>query len=342
MTKPITAIAVMQLVEKGNIKLYEDISQYIPSFAELLVCKDNVLQEFYEADPNNPTQAGALQATIEQMTYVPAQRHITIFDLLNHSSGMEMGPISNTLAETLGGYPSTLQERVQKYAELPLDFQPRTASGYSPVLAFEVLAAVVEVVTGQSFKDYINEHILLPLGMMDTSFDTIDFKRLSGLYEYNEDEQSLTDVSDTDITWLKMDPLRTGYTSGAAGLYGTVDDYDKIAQMFLNGGQVNGINILSPDTIAKMSGQGISHDSRLFPAVYWGLGMSVMEHPERIHSARSYGSYGWSGAYGTHFVIDPLNHMTYVLGVNRSNIGGAGSPISFAVEEAIASVFFKN
>lgn len=341
MTKPITATAVMQLVEKGKIDLYDEVKKYIPEFADMKVCKEKLGMEVYVPDPDSPTGQSAKNEVIQSMEYVPAERDITIFDLLNHSSGLGMGPIGDTLAERVNDPDDTLLERAVKYASLPLDFQPGTASGYSAVVAFEVLAAIVELVSGENYDDYLKKHIFAPLGIEDITYRINEEQktRIPRLYEYTEDKE-LVDVTDTSVCWKEVNPEICKYHSGAAGIVGTVEEYEKIAHMFLNRGELNGQQILLPETVEMMAGKGISHDSSMIPGIFWGLGMSVMDEPSRINSSREKGSFGWSGAFGTHFYVDPVHDLEVVLGANRSNIGGAGSYVSFAVEDAVKEMFY--
>ncbi len=339
MSKPIGTIAMMQLVESGKAGLYDNVSKYIAEFTHMRVCKDKLTDDVYEPDPDNPTNSGIKKEIREAMAYVPAVRGLTIFDLLNHSSGLGMGPMGCTLLEEIKANGDTVLDRARKYATLPLDFQPGTASGYSAVANFEVIEAIVEIVSGEAYPDYLKNHVFTPMGIKDMDyFPTQEQQsRIPRLYEYTEGK--LVDVSDIDRTWNSMDPLITGHPSAAGGLYGSMEEYEKIAHMFVNQGLFEGKQILKSDTVDMIGGKGISHESRLFPPIYWGLGVSVMEFPEMINSSRVQGSFGWSGAYGTHMVIDPINHLEFVLGVNRCNIGGAGSYVSFAVEDAVKEAF---
>ena len=156
MTKPITAIAVMQLVEMGKIGLYQGVETYLPRFAGQKCCKENLLSAHYQPDPNNPL--GDVREFLN-VPLVPAQRPITVFDLLNHSSGLGMETVGCTLAQKVARYGQTIQQRAEAYAQIPLDFQPGTASGYSSVVAFEVLAAIIEAVSGEDFEGYLENHI---------------------------------------------------------------------------------------------------------------------------------------------------------------------------------------
>ena len=342
MSKPVTAIAVLQLIESGKIGLYEEVKKYLPEYTRMKVCAEKLNPADYEPDPDNPTNAGVDDAVRKNMKYVPSDRDLTIFDLLNHSSGLGMGPIGCSILEEVKERNDSIRDRARKYAALPLDFQPGTASGYSAVANFEVLAAVIEAASGEDFYDYLKKHMFEPMNITDLTFDPDEdqLRRMSRLYEYVEDDH-LVDVTDTDPIWLRMDPVITHYYSAAAGLLGSIEEYEKIAHMLLNKGEFEGRQILKPESVEMMAGKGISHEARLFPPIFWGLGVSVMDMPEVLHSSRAKGSFGWSGAYGTHMVVDPSNNLEFVLGVNRSNIGGAGSYVSFACEDAVKAMYIN-
>ena len=337
MTKPIAAIAVMKLIEDGKIRLQDKISTWLPEYRDMKVCSYRVGDEFYAPDPDSPTGAHASEKILNEMTYVDAEREITVYDLMTHSSGIGMGPVGITLAERVSDRKDTIRERVRKYAVIPLDFQPGTEMGYSAIVGMEILSAVIEIISGMSFDEYLEETILGPMGIRDITYspDEEQTKRIPRLYKYTENHQ-LEDVTDTDYTWLIAiaDPVRSMH-SASAGLYGSVAAYDKIAQMLLQGGEYNGVRILKAETVEAICQNAGEHKLWLCPGLRWGLGMVVYDDPAFLQSARSAGSYGWSGAFGTHFFVDPQNRLTAVLGINRSNIGGASSPVSFAFEKAI-------
>ena len=339
MTKPVTAIAVMQLVETGKLGLYDQIKDYIPAFAGQKVCREKVGDLIYTPDPNSPTGQSINEEKLRNIQYVRAGRDITVFDLLNHSSGLGMGPVGDTLIKRVIKPEDNVWERAVKYAELPLDFQPGTASGYSAMAGFEVLAAIVEKVSGEAYDRYLDKHIFEPLGIRDITYrpSMEQRKRMPRLYEYSQG--TLTDVSDTDEGWSQMSPIKNTCVSGAAGLIGSMEEYEKLAHMLLQKGTLDGIQILKSETVEMMAGKGISHKSEMIPGVYWGLGMAVVDKPQTVHLSRSRGSFGWSGAFGTHFFVDPVNDLEMVLGINRSNIGGAASVVSFAIEDAVRETF---
>lgn len=340
MTKPIIAIAVMQLIEQGKIGLYIPIKELFPVFSKIKVCKERIGDEVYVPDPNSPSGRKVDYSIIDNMQYVEAERDITIFHLLNHSSGLGMGPVGNTLIEKIIKPNDTLEERAVKYANIPLDFQPGEGSGYSGVAAFEILAAVVEKISGERLQEYLTNHIFKPMKIEDITYELTEEqkRRMPQLYEYREEK--LWDVSLTDSSWKEMNPMLNAYQSGSAGIVGSIEEYEKIAHMLLNQGNLNGVQILKPETVKMMAGEGISHDSVMRPGSYWGLGVNVKNPLPGAKTGRTKGSFGWSGAYGTHFFVDPQNKLELVLGVNRSNIGGAGSYVSLALEKVVKEIFY--
>ncbi|MDO5425747.1 MAG: serine hydrolase domain-containing protein [Eubacteriales bacterium] len=340
MTKPVTAIAVMQLVEQGRIGLYDAVGNYLPEFANMRVCAEKVGDEAYVPDADSPSGRRVKEEVLAAMTYEKSVRPLTVFDLLNHSGGLGMGPVGNTLAERITAHTDSIQERAVKYASLPLDFQPGTATGYSALAGFEVLAAVVEKASGERFSDYLRAHIFRPLGISDITFELNDGQkeRVPRLYEYAAGR--LADVTESCKSWEQMSPLEGGLQSGAAGLFGSVEEYEKIAEMFLRKGNRKGVRILKPETVETMAGKGIPPLRGITAGVFWGLGMRVIDDPSCTHSSRTHGSFGWSGAFGTHFYVDPANDLEVVLGVNRADIGGASSYVSYAVEDAVREMFY--
>lgn len=310
MTKPLTAIAILRLYEEGKIKLEDFVSKYLPEFSN---------QKVYEKEE-----------------CVTAERNITIFDLLTHSSGAGQGTASYELSMAACDPNDSIRERVAKYAKIPLDFQPGSTAGYSPVVGFEILSAIIEVVSGKEYAKFLYDEIFEPMGITDITFtpNESQISRMAKLYFYDEKE-GLADVSETEPSWQMVNPLNVKMHSAAAGILGTVEEYDKITTMFLNDGNYGGKQILKPETVALCKGQDISHDRVMLPGTFWGMGMLVYEKPELTGSSRGAGSYGWSGSYGTHFWVDPVENFSVVLGVSRSNIGGAASYVSMAVEKAV-------
>lgn len=342
MTKPITAMAVMKLTEAGKLCLEDPLSKFIPEFKEMQAAEQPVdPSKYYSADPDSPVGPIAMQHEIESMTFVSAKREVTIYDCLSHSSGMGMGAISTGMLMEQLKPGMTLKERIKLYAATPLDFQPGEGTGYSAFVTFDTLAYIVELVSGMDFSAYLNQEILKPLGIADITFRTTEEQRtrMSGIFLPKEG--TFTDVSGTDPLCTMMLPEFSGYCSGGAGLSGTLDAYGKIARMYVNGGICDGVRILKEETVAKMAGKDVPHASRFIPEAFWGLGLAVFDRPKAAGRGLEPGSFGWSGAFGTHFYADPKNRIAVVLMINSANLGGADSYISKALEKAVYASYIK-
>ena len=336
MTKPVIAIAVMMLAEEGKLNLDDELGNFLPQFKNMTVA-DRVVgfMEFYEPDPENPAVPKVRNDLLEGVCEVAARNQITIRQMLNHSSGMGQGPISVTELERRLKPTQSLEERVNVIADTLLDFEPGTMTGYSAGTAYDVLGLLIERISGVDLNTFIQERICTPLKIYDLTFrPTMEQSaRLCRLYEAGKD--GMRDVTEEDPFWKLVDPVPGGYCSGSAGLLGTVEAYDRVAQMLCNRGELDGVRLLSEETVEKMTWIEKVPHMQMMPGAWWGLGMMVSEEPEKTHRSVGAGTFGWSGAYGTHFYIDPMQGITVVLGVNCSNIGGAGSPLSAELEHLI-------
>ena len=341
MSKPVTAVAVMQLEERGLLRLDDPVEAYLPIFAHRKVPDASLTQE-EKAALAGAENSGTAKAAAEKLlraTLRDAARPFTVRDLLTHSSGLGMGPVSAAVPEGRGEADGDLARRVRAYARLPLDFDPGTATGYSPLLGFDVLGRIVEAVSGEDLDRYVRRHITSPLGAGDMGFRMTPEQRsrLAVLYERTEDGR-LSRRGENDPLWRSADPAG-GFFSGAAGMVGSLPAYARFAEMLLGRGEAGGARILQSGTVDRMASERAAHGLELFPGARWGLGMLVFEDPQRAGRALGRGAYGWSGAYGTHFYIDPKNDLCACLMVQRSNIGGASSPVSAALERAIYDTF---
>ena len=340
MTKPVIAIAVMMLAEQGKLSIDDPVAKYLPAFAHMKAADHLVgFTEYYEADPQNPAMPKVNSAVLQKIAFKDASRPVTLRDMLSHSSGMGQGPLSMERYEKEKLSAPTLQERMDLIASLPLDFQPGTWTGYSAAVAFDVLGRVIELVSGMNLNRFIVEKISKPLGCADLAFLLPEerYKSLARLYEADPD--GMRDVSDTEPSWPCVSAHENGYFSGSAGLLGTVADYDRIVQMLYHGGECEGIRLLRKETVATMAREASVTHLEMCPGTVWGIGMAVVEAPEKSHRAVGKNTFGWSGAYGTHFYIDPENDITVTLGVNCSNIGGADSVFSRDIEKAVMQEF---
>ena len=327
MTKPVVAVCVMILEERGMLSLDDPIQKYIPAFEKLRAADRMVgFMDVYEPDPDNPTVPKFNPSKLDDIHPVPLERPVTIRHLLTHSSGMGQGPYSAGPLGEKNRTDMTLEERVNMFAEVPLDFQPGTFSSYSATTGFDILGRLVELLSGMDLETFTKTNICGPLGIRDMGFHPTDehLSRLAKLYAAKDGQ--LTDIGDSDELCRMFDPRKVNYLSGSAAMFGSLNAYDRFVQMLANGGELDGARILKAETVTRMADPRNSvHE--MGSGQFWGLGMMVRDDPEKAGSPLSKGSYGWSGAYGTHFFIDPVKRLTGVMVMNVSNIGGAGSPI---------------
>ena len=324
MTKPMTSVAVMMLYEEGKLFLTDPVSKFIPAFRNM----------------------GVLDPKADKP--VAAQRQITIRDLLSHRSGLTYGFLSggavgsgyrkNGVTDGLAETTLTLAEGIDKLAAEPLVAQPGAAWNYS--LSTDVLGRVVEVVSGQSFDAFMRDRIIKPLKMVDTDFVVPGSKwsRLATVYSPNpaggirpmKDPETFGNATFSPIAYYKS---RT-YFSGGAGLVSTAADYARFAQMLLNGGSLDGTQLLSPKSIELMTR---SHTTDLPPNLLlsagtgFGLGFRVVTDLAQTGAIGSEGRYGWLGIYGTEFWVDPKERLIGIVLVQRY----PGSPVAAAFQPLV-------
>jgi CubicO group peptidase (beta-lactamase class C family) len=305
-TKPVTTVAVLMLMEEGKLKLTDPVSQYIPEFKNA--------QVMVEAERMAPPMTD--RAALPEKTYtVPAERQITIIDLLTHTSGLASGGITNPeFLKVLNARKAsdTLADFIPRLGALPLDFQPGTRWRYSGLAGFDTLGRIVEIVSGLSFDAFLRTRLFEPLGMRDTCFNVPekDQERLATIY-------NLTDKGlEKPATALPIgSPV---YFSGAGGLKSTVADFSQFAQMLCNGGELNGKRILSPWTVDLMMSNNVGdlflgQIGRPAKGVGFGLGGEVVLNNAEARMRKPNGSYGWDGAYGTYWWVNRKEQMVVIL-----------------------------
>ncbi|HEX7791273.1 MAG TPA: serine hydrolase domain-containing protein [Afipia sp.] len=304
MTKPVTAVAALTLVDEGKLKLDDPLSKYIPSFASTQVGVE--------------TKAENGEAVLK---LVPQDRPITIGDLLRHSSGITYGFYGSSLVRKAYSNANLFAESLdnaafaEKIAQLPLAEQPGTLWDYGH--SMDVLGRVIEVVSGKSLYEFEKEHLFGPLGMTDTSYYVADPKKHHLIAEPLP--------SDSDFrTGRSKDPrVPTKWESGGGGLLTTIGDFSHFAQMLLNRGEFDGRRILSPQTFKAMTTNQIVPDGPIdrrefyFPGDGFGyglgIGVRVTAGTANPPPSGSLGELKWDGAGGTYFWIDPVQDMFVVL-----------------------------
>ena len=338
MTKPITAAAVMQLAEQGKIELDAPINRYLQGFTDMRVVDDK-RYAYHEGMNALSLLPGLLTFRLKAPRTVPAERDITIRDLLCHASGLEQGIYGLICMKLDKSKRESLAALEKKYSTMPLDFQPGKGGGYSPLAGFDLLARVVEVVSGLPFDAYLQQNLFNPLGMQDTTFRPDNARPARLVHVYKREKNRLQDVTDTAEDMDSLLKRGEHYTAGCGGLFSTLHDYDRFALMLLNGGEVDGVRVLQPETVRLMGQQGSPDYPDPDPGCAWGLGMKIRKDPQKAKSACTAGTFGWSGAFGTHFFVSPKDHLSAVWMMNRSDIDGAGSYISKKIEELVFGCF---
>ena len=301
MTKPVTSLAVMMLHEEGRFLLEDPVSKFLPEFKNPKVAIANA--------PHERSEGG--------YRLVPADREITIRHLLTHTAGLASGSGGPTLAlvKQLTHKPEDLlADHIRRLAALPLNFQPGAAWEYGP--ATDVLGRLVEVVSGQSLDAFFRERILGRLGMSDTWF-YLPQDRLPRL------TTAYTRQGDTLKKLTAPGPANPDgrFFSGAGGLAGTAEDYFRFCQMLLNGGQLDGTRLVSRKTIEMMTANQIGRLPLWQDSIRgygFGLGFRVRESLGASLTLGSVGEYGWGGAYGTYFWVDPKEQMIGILMIQLS------------------------
>ena len=295
MTKPVVATAVLMLVEEGRIRLDDPVSRFIPAFRDVQV-----------AVPRAP-RAGAPAGT--GYYTVPPDRALTVLDLLTHTGGLVSGPISTAAAQKIMDRRRAEGIKVlDELAGVPLEFQPGTRWAYSGLGGFELLGRIVEIAANQRFGDFLQQRIFKPLGMKDATFWPTEAQRARLVTNYVLGDKGIALNPDPDRLNTPM------LDSGGGGLISSAESYARFAMMLANGGELDGVRLLSPATVSLMGSQVISDalPGRRAGEGY-GLGVRHVNDRSARHTLVSNGSYGWSGAYGTHFWIDPSKHLVAIL-----------------------------
>ena len=308
MTKPITSVAFMQLVEQGKVALTDPVSKYIPEFAKLGV--------FVGGGGNVPFMTR------------PPMTQMRIVDLLRHTAGFtysfqEQGNVDAAYRKTdvESWTKNTSQSMIDTLAQIPLEFDPGTQWNYS--VATDIVGILVERISGLSLPEYFQTHIFAPLGMADTFFQVSADKasRIPDGFGFDpEAKMKLIDKAGSESAWAK------GWTfnSGGGGLASSISDYHRFCRMLLNGGALDGAQILSPKTIELMTanhipgGQDLTQMSKsLFSeaemaGIGFGLGFATTIDSAATLAPCSNGDFYWGGMYSTAFFVDPVEDIIMI------------------------------
>ena len=298
MSKVVTVAGIMQLYEQGLFKLWDPVSEYLPGF-------------------KNPTIA--LEKPDGSYDIIPAKGEVTLRQLFTMTSGVPYGGQDTAAARirsekeeeywtSFKTMPNTV-DYCNMVGGLPLAFEPGEKWMYG--FSIDVLGAVIEVLSGKTLGDYLKENIFDPLGMKDTGFYVPQEKldRLAVLYRIHDGMEPAEREAPT---------VKPAFESGGGGLFSTVRDYSRFAQMLLHGGTLDGQRILGRKTIDLIAtdhltpAQQATHSWDTQRGYGYGLGVRVMIHPEIADINGSVGEWGWDGAFGNWFCVDPKEELTCV------------------------------
>jgi CubicO group peptidase (beta-lactamase class C family) len=311
MSKPITSVAAMMLVEDGKLALGDPVAKYIPAFAAVKVA--------VEATDENGKPRFALE---------PLSRPITIEDLMRHTSGITYGFYGDSAVRKLyansdlfdGDFDNA--RFVDRLAKLPLAEQPGVRWDYGH--STDVLGRVVEVISGQSLFQFEKQRLLDPLGMSETAFFVADARQRSRIAE-----PLPGGWFDHPVAGIKDPILPRTWESGGAGMVGTIGDYARFAQMLLNGGTLDGHRYLKPETIALMASDHIGPDTHIardqwyFPGETSGFGLGfAVRIAVPADTSWPLGEYRWDGVAGTFFFVDPRDDMFAIFMVQAPSESG--------------------
>ncbi|WP_059019959.1 serine hydrolase domain-containing protein [Mycobacterium sp. M26] len=316
MTKPVTVAAAMSLAEEGKLTLNDPVTRWLPELTDLQVLVD-------------PT--GPLDRT------VPARRPITVDDLMTHRSGLAyMFSVAGPLSQAYGRV-SLRQDQdhwLAEVATLPLVHQPGDRLTYSH--ATEVLGILISRIEGKSLHAVLTERIFEPLGMADTGFFISPDKRARAATMYRLDEE-------TGLHHDAMGPIpvtEPRFCQGGASLVTTVDDYLRFARMLLNGGEVDGVRVLSEESVRLMRTDRLTEEQKKVPFLgmpFWmgrgfGLNLSVVTDPSKsaqLYGPGGLGTFSWPGAYGTWWQADPANDLIMIYLVqNYPNLSAPAAAVA--------------
>jgi len=302
MTKPIVGASILMMLEEGKVRLNDPVSKFIPQLDDLNVA-------IPLPDPPASPFAPAPKAPSEPRFYtMPADRDITVRDLMTHTSGMVSGPISNSQnRKVIYKEGETVADYIARLGTVPLEFQPGTRWAYSAQAGIDTLLRIVEIVSGQTFDDFLRDRLFEPLGMKDTYFYPPEELKPRYATLYRRTPKGLQKQDYPDF-------MNGTYLSGGGGLFSTAEDYLRFGQMLANGGEFEGKRILGRRTVEMMASLHIPDTlPGRNPGEGYGLTVRVINSAGAAGTLLSNGSFGWSGAFGTHFWVDPQEKIVAVL-----------------------------
>jgi len=325
MTKPMTAVAVLMMMEEGKLDLSDPVSRYIPEFKNPRVAQWNL--------PNDPRGAG--------LRLVPANREVTLQDILTHTAGLavtEAGPAGELFrSASLSEEGISLAEFCKRAGGVPLNFQPGTQWEYTGGVGFAVLGRVVEIVSGMNLDQFFRHRIFEPLAM-NNSFFNVPPDRIGEIAP----NYLLTAGKLIKQSPPRPLPGRSEFYSGAGGVTSSTEDYLHFCQMLLDGGKGNGTRLLSRKSVELMTDNAVGDlDLANYPepgqnlrGYGFGLGVRVRKSNGASGWLGSVGDYGWAGAYGPYFWIDPKEQLIGIV-MMATRVGRLRTEFPNAVYQAL-------
>ena len=315
MTKPITAIATLILVDRGQLSLSDKVSDYLPEYKDVHITQ--------------------ISDTNEKIDLGKAQNDITICHLLTHTSGI--GSDAAKSQKMIDEDKKSIDNTIEFYAKAGLDFEPGTKQQYSGTGAFDVLVKIIEKITKTDYLQFLQQEIFEPCEMVNTTFVPTkeQWKQIIAMHNKVNGNNCVVKMKENCVF---VDYPCTHYLGGA-GLVSTLDDYSKFANMLLNNGKTSKKQILSEEAFRLLHTPFVSEET--MPSnECWGLGVRVIVKED--YKTLPVGTFGWSGAYGSHFWIDPINKVAAVFMKNSLFDGGAGNESARNFEKAVSDSFHRN
>lgn len=315
MTKPITAAAALILISRGLLSLDDPVAKYLPAYGQM--------------------HLAALDASGALVDGGIVTEPITIRHLLTHTSGIGSAEAGMKQQEQMTDEDKlTLENAVDYFSRQGLAFSPFSAQAYSGTAAFDVLARIVEIISGSDYNAFLKQEIFDPCDMKDTTFvpSKDQWDRMITMHDRIDGKSCIGETFENCV----FSDIPCSHYLGGAGLISTLHDYSNFAEMLLNRGRFGDTQLIPGDLIDLMA---TPHVPEIIMPGYerWGLSVRVITS-ERYH-VLPVGTFGWSGAYGTHFWVDPVNRITAVYLKNSLYDGGSGAVTSFHFEEDVHNSF---
>lgn len=318
MTKPVTAAAILSARDQGLLSLYDPVSKYLPAFDELWLGKRG----------ENP------DGTVAFVRDRKCTEKLRIWNLITHTNGLGAGELGYDAQWRI---PRKYRQSLATIADyvpenFPLDFDPGTRLSYSTTLGGDIAGRVIEIASGKEFGEFIKENLLDPIGAVDITFEPSDEQRTRFMRMIDRDSAGVS-FADDSLGLSTFENLPLTYHSGGASLTGSLNSYTRFAQMLRSDGVLNGVRVLSAASARLLHTPWIAPGTEwMAENESWGLMVRIITGP---HPYLPEGVYGWSGAYGTYFWIDPANDIVGILMRNSRFEGCQDSPVALKLERAV-------